>query len=210
VNTALFEMLGGALTALIGGATAFRVSLVLSDREHLRHQKGVAKALKDDLIRIRDELRPAVAAYDRDQVVYIPNAAIPHVHPWLYPMLPDLAHTARGSFGSLMALERELRNMELIGKSIDSLRARIEPSRRVLKDPDSFPIDPVETRWELEQLERREENLIFQFGEVLNSVKRAMETLHKVLDDVIARRPPSLISMPRPQLSDLGGPSVDE
>lgn len=95
---------GVSLVSMYGGMAAAGAA---QDREGLRKQRGIAKALLEDLSRIDSEVQRL-----RDEGIRPwtgkPPAAVPTIHPWIEGLIAQIADAAPDVVRGFMRLERSL------------------------------------------------------------------------------------------------------
>ncbi len=126
-------LIGAGATAIVAVFTWFAATATAGgqqDREALRRQKGVARALLADLERIWSELGPEGAGgsitriHSRDQP--------PTIHPWVEGLITQIAESSPSVVQGFMNLERHLGNFAAFRKSLEHQAKEVGEKRAVL------------------------------------------------------------------------------
>jgi hypothetical protein len=95
------------------------------------NQVAIARALLEDVRRIRGELGPRP---DGQNVPPLQEMIVPRVHPWLHPIIPQIALSDAAVVGAFMALERGLDNFDSALAGFHSTRVKQDETLRQRDD----------------------------------------------------------------------------
>jgi hypothetical protein len=211
----LSSSLSAAAVALVAGALGLRGSVWLQEREHARRQRNSAIALREDLRRITDLLGPeGVGCVTSLEPGGEPE--VPIVHPWVEPLITDMASADPEIVRRFMILQRDLlvrgrhlaTYLEAARSEAHWLLQRDNYTRFAAARDGNERVYAAERDRAIAEIPKHEAARAAQEGPFVTAdgrLRRNLTRLGGLLDTIIAKQPPSLV----PDGSEEGEPARD-